>query len=368
MSTLPSPKTAIALSGGVDSAVAAYLLQQQGHQLTGVFMRFWQDNFVTGANCAHCPENKCCNAESLQLIRRLCVRLDIPLKIYDFRREFKKAIVDRFIDYYQQGLTPNPCVWCNEEIKFRLLWQRAHRELPVDHIATGHYARLVQKSGQIYLRRARDRRKDQSYFLYRLTGPQLAHCLFPVGHLTKSQVKKIAADKLADLNFHQRPESQDLCFVPEKNYQPFIRRHAQQLTKPGAIIDTQGITLGQHQGLLNYTVGQRHGLHLPGGQPIWYVQKIDTKHNQLVVGQRPELLCDTVPLQKLITTPKLAIGKRYTAKLRSSQPPAACAITKLTSRRLELKFFQPQFAPTPGQHCVIYAGDLVVSGGEIKNN
>lgn len=375
-------KTAIALSGGVDSAVAAYKLKQSGHDLVGVFMRFWHE--PADLSCANCTENKCCSKDSLIKIKKICLQLEIPLLIYNFEKEFKKAIVDKFIKYYQSGQTPNPCVWCNEEIKFKLLLKETKRH-GIDQIATGHYARIEKEDNHYYLKRGRDKTKDQSYFLYRLNQSILKKTIFPLGGTTKKNNQKIAGKIFSQLKFDQQPESQDLCFFPEDSYKPFILRHSQKLNQPGNIINPDGEVIGQHDGLINYTVGQRKGIKIGGG-PVWYVKKINPKKNELIVADWKKILCDKITINQLITTPKLKRILPYvdkpnrevtagslTAQIRSSHQPAVCVICKDTtnhvptkSAHLIINFHQPQFAPTPGQHCVIYQNDLIIGGGEIS--
>ncbi|MBU0648486.1 tRNA 2-thiouridine(34) synthase MnmA [Patescibacteria group bacterium] len=353
-------KTAIALSGGIDSSVAAYLLKQQGHDLIGVFMRFWHDQSPT---CTGCVENKCCNKKSLQTIKRLCVKLNIPLKIFNFEKEFKKKVVDKFIKYYDQGLTPNPCIWCNEEIKFTLLYKKAKKNLNIDNIATGHYANIQIIDDYTYIKRGKDKTKDQSYFLYRLPQNIIKKTLFPVGYMTKNEVKKLATKHLPEFKFNQKKESQDLCFYPEDSYKPFISRYAKKLTKPGPIVNENNEIIGEHCGLVNYTIGQRKGLKIGGG-PIYYVKSIDTPTNKLIVNTHKNILCDTISLKKPIITPQIQQKKSFKAQIRHGHTPTPCHI-KLSKNKITLNFPKSQLAPTPGQHAVIYHQNIVVAGGEI---
>ena len=372
-------KIAIGLSGGVDSSVAAYILKQQGHELVGVFMRFWHDDATT--SCPDCIENKCCSQESLQKIKRLCVRLDIPLKIVDFRLPFKKAVVDRFVSYYQHGLTPNPCIWCNEEIKFKLFLQQAQRELNVEKIATGHYADIKCMDDFYYLQKSADTKKDQTYFLYRLDQNILKKTIFPLGQISKKEVWHIADQELADLDFNRSHESQDLCFYPEKSYHAFLARHTHNLSQEGNIVNPQGNIIGRHSGLLNYTIGQHKGINI-GDSRKHYVLKIDAKNNTITVGQRSEILCDKIYIHNIITSPILSSHlvsnpktspKRtdsypLSAKIRSQNTLADCGLRKTCqTNRIQVVFKQSQLAPTPGQHCVIYQDNLIVGGGEIDN-
>jgi len=365
-------KTAIALSGGVDSAVAAYLLKQQGHDLVGVFMRFWHEPDT--ASCAGCVDNKCCSRDSLIRIKKICLQLEIPLLIFNFENEFKKTVVDKFIEYYQSGKTPNPCVWCNEEIKFKLLLKEALKH-GIDKIATGHYARIESVDQYYYLQRGLDKSKDQSYFLYRLNQKILKNTIFPLGNTIKKDNQKIAQKIFPLIKFNRIKESQDLCFFPESSYKPFVLRHSRQLNQPGMIVNRQGEAIGRHDGLINYTVGQRKGIKVGGG-PIWYVQQIDVKNNQLIVAEKQKILCDKINIAKILSTPKLTTENAdlatITAQIRSGHIPAASKIERsgtnlsfATTDSLKLIFTRPQFAPTPGQHAVIYQEDLVIGGGEI---
>jgi tRNA-specific 2-thiouridylase len=390
-------KIALGLSGGIDSSVAAHLLKAQGYEVIGVFMRFWHDS---NPACSGCSENKCCNAESLQKIKRLCIELDMPLHIYNFEQEFKNKVVDNFINYYSHGLTPNPCIWCNEEIKFKLFYEKAAKDLNIDFIATGHYADLIQIDNYFYIKQGTDKTKDQSYFLYRIPQNILSKITFPLANLTKQEVRAMATRELSKYNFTSQKESQDLCFVTE-NYQEFVTRHTNNLQKSGNIINLQGELIGQHNGLINYTVGQRKGITMGGGT-IYYVKTIDTTNNQLIVAEHQEMLCDQITIKNIISSPKLyqsiqpqishpsnkLISNQkkpkkitadqleegnITAQIRYHSQLTKCEIvntetdeTPEKTNELLIKFHQSQFAPTPGQHGVIYQNDIIVGGGEIK--
>lgn len=398
-------KTAIALSGGVDSAVAAYLLKQQGHDLVGVFMRFWHE--PNNSNCTKCVENKCCSRDSLIKIKKICLLLNIPLLIFNFESDFKKSVVDKFIKYYQLGKTPNPCVWCNEEIKFKLFLKEAKKH-GMEKIATGHYAGIKEIDGHYYIQRGQDKTKDQSYFLYRLNQKILKHTIFPLSQSFKKNNIKLAVKAFPKLNFQQQPESQDLCFYPESSYKPFLLRHSQKLNKKGRIIDLNGQVIGQHDGLINFTIGQRKGIKIGGG-PIYYVKEIDVKNNRLIVADKQKLLCDKIFIKKInkspllsnvingVETPHWSVSvpeNKITAQIRYGHRPVECAIlsqnyhsgyrsealdnpgtrqnqsndsiSEIPDKSAIVQFAQPQFAPAPGQHCVFYQNNLVIGGGEIK--
>ncbi len=369
-------KIAIGLSGGVDSSVAASLLKSQGHQLIGVFMRFWHD--VDTTSCFQCAENKCCNEESLRKIRRLCIKLDIPLVIYDFSQEFKKAVVDKFISYYAHGQTPNPCVWCNEEIKFKLFYKRAKSDYDIDYIATGHYASIQFINNHYYISQAVDSSKDQSYFLYRIPQDILPKIIFPLADYQKNQIKQMAVSEFPDFSFSTQKESQDLCFV-SGDYQSFLsQRISTNFFRTGNIVNLQGDIVGRHQGLFNYTIGQRKGLTAGGGQ-VYYVKDIDTDHNQLIVAEKSEMLCDEVLITNIVSSPKLASAtnlcssdnndQNMHAQIRYHSPLTSCCVVAEENDNhstLIIKFAESQFAPAPGQHLVIYNKHLVIGGGEIK--
>jgi len=381
-------KTGIALSGGVDSAVAAYKLKEQGHDLVGVFMRFWHEPEIA---CSGCVENKCCSADSLLKIKKICLQLDIPLLIFNFENEFKKQVVDKFIEYYESGKTPNPCVWCNQEIKFKLLLEEAIQH-NIEKIATGHYAGIEAVDGHYYIRRGLDQTKDQSYFLYRIDQTTLKQIIFPLADTLKEDNAKLAEKVFPSLNFNQQKESQDLCFYPESSYKPFILRNSQKLADKGDIVDIHGKVIGEHDGLINYTLGQRRGISIGGG-PILYVKEIDIANNRLVVADKSHILCDTIKIDQIISSPMLSSStlsddrsdrdrgsNSLSAQIRYGHDPAACSIVsfhprlergqprsqiRTLSESLSIRFAEPQFAPTPGQHCVIYQDNLVIGGGEI---
>lgn len=357
-------KIAIGLSGGVDSSVAAYLLKQQGHQVVGVFMRFWHETIACNQSCS--AENKCCNAESYHTIQRLCIKLDIPLHVFDFEQQFKRAVVDKFIKSYQSGQTPNPCVWCNEEIKFKLFYREARKKLKIDYIATGHYARLVESGNHHFLHQAADNIKDQTYFLYRIPQNILKHTIFPLGDYTKTKIKSIAQKKLKDLNLHTKSESQDLCFVPSTT-QEFLQRHVSLLNKPGNIVNQNNQIIGRHQGLINYTLGQRKGIGIGGG-PKLYVTELDARNNIFRVGDKDKIFQSSIIIQKLMLPEKYLTKKAITCncQIRFGNKLSKCIVKIINKKRAIVTFAQPQFAPTPGQHCVFYHKNFLIGGGEIK--
>lgn len=353
-------KIAIGLSGGVDSSVSAYLLKEQGHDLIGVFMRFWHDDKCQ----SQCRENTCCNADSYHLAQRLCIKLNIPLVVFDFQKEFKKHIVDEFISYYNQGKTPNPCIICNEKIKIGLFYKEAVKKLKVEKIATGHYARIKKIKNYYYLQQSADPHKDQTYFLYRLPQNILANIIFPVGDYSKEEIKNIATQELNDLNLHSKKESQDICFISD-SVGEFLQRNLDDYIKPGPIITKSGEIIGQHNGLAKYTIGQRKGINIGGGN-IYYVTKIDRKKNQLIVGPKEEIFVKEIYLKKIILSPQYLVKDDFVclAQVRYQSPLSRVKVEQKSSK-MKLIFETPQFAPTPGQHCVLYDKNLIIGGGEI---
>lgn len=350
--------TAIGLSGGVDSAVAALLLKESGHDLIGVFMKFWQP--PQSDSCLSCRENTCCNRESYLRAKRLCVYLGIPLIIYDFGQEFKKTVVDQFVKYYQSGRTPNPCIWCNEHIKFKLFLQRAKKEFQVDKIATGHYANIIKIDDYYYLQTALDQKKDQTYFLYRLTQNILKKTVFPLGEITKEKVKKIAATELKKFTFHSTKESQDLCFLPDNQTKSNLLANL----GPGSIKTANNQIVGIHDGINKYTIGQRHGLNIANKPGPFYVTNLDQKTNIVYIGSKSEACASEITLKNAIISPMLMSNNKYLVKLRSQSLPKECIIN-IVNKTIHLRFIKSQFAPTIGQHSVIYNNDMILGGGEI---
>ncbi len=356
-------KVAIAMSGGVDSSVAAALLRKQGYDCIGIFMKFWTEKKTD-------LENKCCSLDAYTDARKVANRLGFPMYTLNFQQLFKKAVVDDWLKKHQRGLTPNPCIRCNQFIKFDLLWQKA-KMLGCDFLATGHYVKIRKQKSEnrnlslisdfLFLEVAEDKQKDQSYFLYTLTQSRLKHLLFPLGNLTKTEVRAIA--KKLKLPVYQKPESQEICFVSEKTHYPFLKRHLN--LKPGPIKDLAGKILGQHQGLPLYTLGQREGIGIGGIGPF-YVVRLDYKTNTLVVSSNRD--------DKLLYTKKFKIretnwisgqppkrGQRFGVKIRYQAKTIPCIINK---NIVTLKI--PQRAITPGQSAVFYKNKIVLGGGIIN--
>ena len=343
-------KVAIAMSGGVDSSVAAALLKEAGHDVIGMTMRIIpSDNNSTHAE-----------SDAADIARRL----GIPHHVLDFRDIFASQIIDYFCREYRLGRTPNPCIPCNTHIKFGVLWEKASK-MGADFLATGHYARIEKDNRDRYiLKKGQDRRKDQSYFLYQLTQEQLSHSLFPVGNLTKDEVRRIAAE--LGLPAASRPESQEICFIPDNDHTRFLENYMPQAARPGPILDGRGNTLGRHRGITSYTIGQRKGLQIAAAERL-YVTAIVPDRNAVIVGTREqtygtELVADNLNWIAMPAPKQSLIVK---ARVRYRHMEAEATITPQDNNTVYVKFTEPQMAITPGQAVVFYDGDIVIGGGTI---
>jgi tRNA-specific 2-thiouridylase len=355
-------KVVIAMSGGVDSSVAAALLKKEGHEVIGVTMQLWpRSDDKHGGN----GSRGCCGLDAIEDARRVAYRLGIPHYVMDFRDIFARRVIADFCREYGQGRTPNPCVACNNDIKFGVLRERA-AELGADFIATGHYARIEvdETAGTCLLKKGADARKDQSYFLCRLTREQLGHTLFPVGNLTKDKVRQTAREM--QLPVASRPESQEICFVPDDNYMEFLKDYLPQASRPGPILDERGNILGQHRGITAYTIGQRRGLGIAAAEPL-YVTAIEPGRNAVVVGTREQTYGTELVAGNLnwIATDRPERPIRVKARVRYRHTEAAATVSPLDKDHLYVKFAEPQMAITPGQTVAFYDGDTVIGGGTI---
>lgn len=341
-------KVIVGLSGGVDSTVAAYLLKEQGYDVIGVTMEMWPGE---GSERAIADASRVAEA------------IGIPFEVLDFKKEFRESVVDVFMEQYQMGLTPNPCIVCNRMVKGQALLEKAH-EMGAAHIATGHYARIEKhpETGRYAIKNSITAVKDQTYALYRLTQEQLAAMLLPIGEYTKDEVRKIA-EKI-DGFVAKKGDSQDICFIPDGDYAAFIERVGGYVGKPGDFVDMDGNVVGKHKGLIHYTVGQRKGLGLSLGKPV-FVYGVDAEKNQVRLCDNQDLFQTKLYAGKLayMAYESFADGMRFQAKIRYAHKPAWCTVRMIDRDVLEVIFDEPQRAITPGQSLVLYDGEYVAGGG-----
>ncbi len=354
----------VAMSGGVDSAVAAALLVRQGCKVVGITLRIWPGLRPDEAERRF---DSCCSPQAVEDARQVAQQLGIPHYVLNYEDEFDREVIRYFTDAYLHGETPNPCVPCNARLKFGSLLTRA-RGWGADRVATGHYARVVFEpaSGRYCLLRGLDPRKDQSYFLATLTQDQLAASLFPLGGLRKEETRRIAAEM--NLPVAGKPESQEICFV-SRDYRDYLRARVGEAIRPGTIRDTAGAVCGRHQGVPFYTVGQRRGLGLGNPEPL-YVIGLDPARNEVIVGRERDLLVPAVDVEPVnfIAVERLDAPRRVLAKVRYAQPAAPATLAPVDLHRVRLCFDEPQRAVAPGQIAVFYDGtvpDVVVGGGTI---
>ncbi|HEY2907590.1 MAG TPA: tRNA 2-thiouridine(34) synthase MnmA [Vicinamibacterales bacterium] len=361
-------RVVVAMSGGVDSSVAAALLAEQGHDVIGVSMQLYDASEETDGDRAF---GSCCTIDDLHDARRVAAAINIPHYILNFERQFDEHVVSNFVREYASGRTPLPCAHCNADLKFATLVERA-RGFAADAVATGHYARVERdvsadgREGRYLLKRGVDPSKDQSYFLFSLTQEQLACAVFPVGDRAKGSVREYARQR--GLPVAEKPDSQEICFIPDDDYASFVTTHAPEPVRGGTIVDEQGRALGGHAGIHRFTVGQRKGLGLPSspnGAPL-YVLALRPAERQVVVGPKASLERTTLTasgVNWICGEPTSA--RRVTAQIRHRHPPAAAMVEALGADRAQLMFDAPQTAVTPGQAAVFYNGDTVVGGGWI---
>ena len=353
----------LAMSGGVDSSVAAALLRERGHRVVGVFMRngIEREEVVTPSGKRH--KQGCCSVEDAMDARLVATKLGIPFQVYDLEPEFDQ-VIRYFVEEYQNGRTPNPCAVCNRDLKFGRLLDLAD-DLGIDQVATGHYVRLETHSGELELRRGVDTAKDQSYLLFPVKPSALERALFPVGELRKSEVRRLAGE--LGLRTHLKPDSQEICFVPENDYRALLARRGVE-TNPGPIVDSLGRVRGEHTGYQNYTIGQRRGLGIAHKEPL-YVIELRAAENQVVVGTREELgrrrfwLTDMNWFRREFRTQE---AFRCEVQIRAHHRAAPGLARVLAEDRVEVTFDEPQGAVTPGQGGALYQGDLCLGGGWIE--
>jgi tRNA-specific 2-thiouridylase len=356
---LKKARVVVGMSGGVDSSAAAALLVEQGYEVIGITLKLWPQD------CVNRAEDKCCGPQAVTDARAVSHKLDIPYYLVDEAEEFQKQVIAYFAEEYKAGRTPNPCVVCNERLKFGTLISRA-RQLGAEKIATGHFARVEPDSttGRFLLKRGRDPRKDQSYFLFSLKQEQLARTIFPLGELTKNDTREIARE--CALKTAEKEESMEICFVPDRDYGKFLEQSKLVTRHPGDIVDVHGRVLGTHDGIEFYTIGQRKGLGISAPKPL-YVIELDARNNRVVVGDESLLERDEFVVERCnwiaFDTPPDCL--EVTAKIRYNHPGAAATVTPTPEGGARVKLHTPQRAVTPGQACVFYQDDLVVGGGWI---
>ncbi|MEA4824558.1 MAG: tRNA 2-thiouridine(34) synthase MnmA [Clostridiaceae bacterium] len=351
-------KALIAMSGGVDSSVAAYLMKQAGYDCIGATMRLFHNE---DAGISH--EKTCCSLEDTEDARSVAYKLGIPFYVFNFTDDFTAQVIDRFVSAYERGITPNPCIDCNRFLKFDRLYRRG-RELGLDYLVTGHYARIELYSGRYYLKKALDTAKDQSYVLYSLSQEQLAHTQFPLGGMRKTETRCIAEEQ-GFVNAHKR-DSQDICFVPDGDYAKIIELHAGKRYPRGTFVDTHGNVIGEHKGIIHYTIGQRKGIGISSSEPLYVCEK-RLLDNTIELGHRSELYASSLDAADFnwIAFDAPPEKLRVKAKIRYRQDEQWAWVFATEPNAVHVEFDLPQRAISSGQSIVLYDGDAVVGGGTI---
>lgn len=352
----------VGMSGGVDSSVAAKLLRDQGYDVIGVTMQIWQDE----DRDTQMENAGCCGLSAVADARRVAATLEIPYYVMNFKKEFERDVISYFVDAYKKGETPNPCIACNRYVKWESLLDKS-LSIGADYIATGHYAKVEQlENGRYVLKQSKTIRKDQTYALYNLTQDQLARTLMPVGDYEKEEIREIA--ETINLRIANKPDSQDICFVPDGDYGKFLEEYTGDKSEPGNFVDLEGNVLGQHKGIVYYTIGQRKGLGISLGKP-GFVVEIRPETNEVVIGDNSDTFALGLMAKELNFMPfeKLEGEMTFTAKTRYSQKPALCKVKMVGEDQMEVQFEDAQRAITPGQAVVLYDGDICVGGGTIMH-
>lgn len=359
-SSLDNKKAIIAMSGGVDSSVAAHLMKEAGYDCLGVTMRLYDKCHGT------CDADNEAISQDIQDAKNVADAVGIPFEVWDYRKEFDCEVIKRFVQTYKDGQTPNPCVECNHYIKFGVMMDRM-KELGAEYLATGHYVRneYDETTGRYLLKKAVDESKDQSYMLYNLTQEQLSHILFPLGGYTKDEIRAMAGQQALE-NAHKK-DSQDICFVPDGEYAEFIEEYTKETFAPGEFVTTEGKVLGTHQGMIRYTLGQRRGLGISAADRLYVVGK-DMENNRVILGSNEDLMADTVYAYNvnLISLDHIEGELRCKAKIRYKHKEAAATAIQISDTEIKVVFDAPQRGITPGQSLVLYDGDVVIGGGVIK--
>jgi len=353
-------KVVVGMSGGVDSSVAAYLLKEQGYDVIGVTMQIWQSEDVAVQE----NEGGCCGLSAVEDARRVAERLEIPYYVMNFRECFQEKVIDYFVSEYLEGRTPNPCIACNRYVKWEALLQRS-LEIGADYIATGHYARIMElPNGRMAIRNSVTAKKDQTYALYNLTQEQLRRTLMPVGEYSKDEIRAIA--QKIGLVVANKPDSQEICFVPDNDYAGFIEREAENCPGPGNFVTKDGIVLGRHKGITHYTIGQRKGLNLAMGHPV-FVSEIRPETNEVVIGENEDIFTNVVLCNRMnfMGAENFDEPRRVLAKIRYNHAGDYCVVEKIGEDLYRCIFEEKVRASTPGQAVVFYEDECVLGGGTI---
>lgn len=352
-------KVLVGMSGGVDSSVAAYLLKEQGYEVIGVTMQIWQDDeeFIE-------KEGGCCSLSAVADARRVANKIGIPFYVMNFKDAFKRNVIDYFVDEYMEGRTPNPCIACNKFIKFSSFLDKA-MAMGIDYVATGHYAIIEKQKDRYMIRKSEDDKKDQTYALYNLTQFQLERTLMPCGQYEKSQIREIAKD--IGLRVHNKKDSEEICFIPDNDHGRYIKNRFPNKVREGNFVDREGNILGIHKGIVYYTIGQRKGLGIAFGKPM-YVVDINPFKNEVVLGSLEDLLNTELIAKDINYIPfdTLKEPMEVEAKIRYSQIPSKAIITPIDDDRVRVNFHEKQRAITKGQSVVFYKDDLLIGGGIIE--
>ncbi len=351
-------KALIAMSGGVDSSVAALIMKESGFECTGCTMKLYDNEDA----CV--PKSRtCCSLKDVEDARGVAERLGMPYYVFNFSEDFKETVIRRFVESYENGLTPNPCIDCNRYMKFDKLFARA-QILGCRYVVTGHYARIEEKDGRFFLKKSLNKEKDQSYVLYDMTQEKLAHTLFPLGNMRKEDVRRKAAEN-GFVNA-QKPDSQDICFVPEGDYARVIEKHTGRASAPGNFVLTDGTVVGEHKGIIRYTIGQRRGLGISAPESL-YVCAIDVGKNEVVLCTKDGLFSKSADADRVTwisgEVPEAPFDCRVKIRYRHAEQPAR--VTPVGADAIHIEFYEPQRAVTPGQAAVMYDGDVVIGGGTI---